>query len=126
MNLRREIIYMYDTNCVPVTMGALSGKVIIAIIAWISVVVILTIVIPIVGIYSEGDSTKKSTTTTSSGGSTMTSPYSSTSSAGGCNSEWIGDNFCDDINNNMDCSYARLQLLTQVVMYQLRANAFPV
>ena len=64
MNLRREIIYMYDTNCVPVTMGALSGKVIIAIIAWISVVVILTIVIPIIGIYSERESTSTTLTTT--------------------------------------------------------------
>ena len=86
-------------------MGALSGKVIIVIIACVSVVVIATIVIPIVVIYSEGESTKKSTTTTSTGGSTMNSPYSSTSSTGGCNSEWIDDNFCDDINNNMDCSY---------------------
>ena len=87
-------------------MGALSGKVIIVIIACITVVIIATIVIPIVVIYSEGESTKNSTTTTTStGGSTMTSPYISTSSAGGCNSEWIGDNFCDDINNNMDCSY---------------------
>ena len=87
-------------------MGALSGKVIIVIIACITVVIIATIVIPIIVIYSEGESTKNSTTTTTStGGSTMTSPYISTSSAGGCNSEWIGDNFCDDINNNMDCSY---------------------
>ena len=86
-------------------MGTLSGKVIIVIIACISVVIIATIVIPIVVIYLDGESTKNSTTATSTGGSTMTSPYSSTSSAGGCNSEWIGDNFCDDINNNMDCSY---------------------
>ena len=83
-------------------MGALSGKVVIVIIACISVVVVATIVIPIVVIYLEGESTKNST---SVGGYTLTSPYSSTSSAGGCNSEWIGDNFCDDINNNMDCSY---------------------
>ena len=97
-------------------MGALSGKVIIVIIACISVVVIATIVIPIVVIFSKGESTMKSTkvptttlttktTTTSTGGFTMTSIYSSTSFAGECNSGWIGDNYCDDINNNMDCSY---------------------
>ena len=60
-------------------MGALSGKVIIAIIAWISVVVILTIVIPIVGIYSERGSTTttistttaESTSETNNGGGTV-------------------------------------------------------
>ena len=38
-------------------MGALSGKVVIVIIAYISVVVIATIVIPIVVIYSGGETT---------------------------------------------------------------------
>ena len=38
-------------------MGALSGKVVIVIIACISVVVIATIVIPIVVIYSWGETT---------------------------------------------------------------------
>ena len=23
----------------------------------------------------------------------------------GCHEGWIGDNWCDDVNNNMDCSY---------------------
>ena len=41
-------------------MGALSGKVIIVIIAFISVVVISSIVIPIVVIYSGEESTKNS------------------------------------------------------------------
>ena len=104
------ILIAYHT----VTMGALSGKVIIVIIACISVVVIATIVIPIVVIFSKGESTMKSTKvptttlttkTTTTGGFTMTSIYSSTSFAGECNSGWIGDNYCDDINNNMDCSY---------------------
>ena len=64
-NVKAEkIIDEYDTNCISVTMGALSGKVIIAIIAWISVVVILTIVIPIIGIYSERESTTTTLTTT--------------------------------------------------------------
>ena len=35
----------------------------------------------------------------------MISTYSSTSSPGGCNEEWTGDMYCDDINNNMECGY---------------------
>ena len=23
----------------------------------------------------------------------------------GCNYGWIGDNYCDDMNNNMECNY---------------------
>ena len=42
-------------------MGALSGKVIIVIIAFISVVLISSIVIPITVIYSGGEPTKNST-----------------------------------------------------------------
>ena len=25
--------------------------------------------------------------------------------SGGCNQGWIGDGYCDDINNNLDCTY---------------------
>ena len=42
------------------------------------------------------------------GGSSTTTAASTTTNpttAGGCNSGWIGDNYCDDINNNMGCSY---------------------
>ena len=28
-----------------------------------------------------------------------------TSSSGGCNQGWIADGYCDDINNNVDCTY---------------------
>ena len=28
-----------------------------------------------------------------------------TTTAGACNQGWIADGFCDDINNNLDCSY---------------------
>ena len=28
-----------------------------------------------------------------------------TSSSGGCNQGWIADGYCDDINNNLDCTY---------------------
>ena len=43
-----------------------------------------------------------------SGGSTTCPP--TTTTAGGCTGiggdpSWIGDAYCDDINNNMDCSY---------------------
>ena len=60
-------------------MGALSGKVIIAIIAWISVVVILTIVIPIIGVYSE----RESTTTTLTLTTTTAESTSDTNNGGG-------------------------------------------
>ena len=43
-------------------MGALSGKVIIVIIACVSVLVISSIVIPIVAIYSGGETTSTETT----------------------------------------------------------------
>ena len=32
---------------------------------------------------------------------TVTNP----ATTGGCNTGWIGDAYCDDINNNMDCNY---------------------
>ena len=38
-----------------------------------------------------------------SGGTTTSSITTSTSAA--CNQGWIGDGFCDDINNNLDCTY---------------------
>ena len=38
------------------------------------------------------------------GGSGGTTTPSGTTTSGGCN-EWIGDGYCDDINNNQDCSY---------------------
>ena len=25
--------------------------------------------------------------------------------SGGCNQGWIGDGYCDDVNNNLDCTY---------------------
>ena len=28
-----------------------------------------------------------------------------TATTTGCNTGWIADNYCDDINNNMECSY---------------------
>ena len=28
-----------------------------------------------------------------------------TTTAGACNQSWIGDGYCDDINNNLDCSF---------------------
>ena len=45
-----------------------------------------------------------------SGGNSTTggppAPTGSTSqSPGGCNTAWIADGYCDDINNNMDCNY---------------------
>ena len=90
-------------------MGALSGKVIIVIITCITIVVVATIVIPIVVIYSVGESTTGSSTTTAAsttGGTTWSSTTSANlTTTGGCNSGWIGNNYCDDINNNMGCSY---------------------
>ena len=38
-----------------------------------------------------------------SGGGTTT-PFGTTTS-GGCNQGWIGDGYCDDVNNNLDCTY---------------------
>jgi len=38
------------------------------------------------------------------GGSSTTTSANSTTT-GGCNSGWIGNNYCDDINNNMGCTY---------------------
>ena len=28
-----------------------------------------------------------------------------TTTSGGCSQVWIGDGYCDDINNNLDCTY---------------------
>ena len=43
------------------------------------------------------------------GNSTTGGPPAPTSSTnqppGSCNSGWIGDGFCDDVNNHLDCSY---------------------
>ena len=39
------------------------------------------------------------------GGSGGTTTPSGTTTAGACNQGWIGDGYCDDINNNLDCSY---------------------
>ena len=39
------------------------------------------------------------------GGSGGTTTPSRTITAGGCNQVWIGDGYCDDINNNLDCTY---------------------
>ena len=51
-----------------------------------------------------GNSTTNAASTT---GGTTWSPTTSVNptTSGGCNSGWIGDNYCDDINNNMNCSY---------------------
>ena len=38
----------------------------------------------------------------SSGGTTTPS---GTTASGGCNQGWIGDGYCDDITNNLDCTY---------------------
>ena len=40
--------------------------------------------------------------TTSSG---TTTPIETTSTTASCNQGWIGDGYCDDINNNVDCSF---------------------
>ena len=37
-------------------------------------------------------------------GGTTTSPIT-TSISGACNQGWIGDDYCDDINNNIDCNF---------------------
>ena len=39
------------------------------------------------------------------GGSGGTTTPSGTTDSGGCNQGWIGDGYCDDINNNLDCTY---------------------
>ena len=39
------------------------------------------------------------------GGSGGTTTPSGTTTAGACNQGWIADGYCDDINNNLDCSY---------------------
>ena len=41
---------------------------------------------------------------TSAPPSTYTSG-TATATTTGCNTGWIADNYCDDINNNMECSY---------------------
>ena len=38
------------------------------------------------------------------GGSSGTTTPSGTTPSGVCN-PWIGDGYCDDINNNLDCTY---------------------
>ena len=47
----------------------------------------------------EGDGT----TPSGSGGTTLFSTITTTS--GGCNQGWIGDGYCDDINNNVGCNF---------------------
>ena len=37
--------------------------------------------------------------------STYTSGTATATTAGGCNTGWIADGYCDDINNNMECGY---------------------
>ena len=93
-------------------MEALSGKAIIVIITCITIVVIAAIVTSIVVIYSVGESTThlSGSSTTTAASTTEGTTWSSTTSTnptttGGCISGWIGDNYCDDINNNMGCSY---------------------
>jgi hypothetical protein len=49
--------------------------------------------------------TTGSTSTTTVTANPTTGPTNQTTAAGGCNDAWIGDNYCDDSNNNMDCSY---------------------
>ena len=39
------------------------------------------------------------------GGSGGTTTPSGTTPSGGCNHGWIGDGYCDDINNKLDCTY---------------------
>ena len=40
------------------------------------------------------------------GGSVGTTTSSSvTTTSGSCNQGWIADGYCDDINNNLDCTY---------------------
>ena len=39
------------------------------------------------------------------GGSGGSTTPSGTTTAGACNDGWITDGYCDDINNNLDCSY---------------------
>ena len=44
--------------------------------------------------------------TTAPGTTAPPSTYTSgTVTAGGCSTGWIADGYCDDINNNMECSY---------------------
>ena len=43
-------------------------------------------------------------TTPSGNGGTTTSPTITTTS-GACNQGWIGDDYCDDINNNVGCNF---------------------
>ena len=50
--------------------------------------------------FEEGDGT----THTGSGGTTLLLPTISTTS-GGCSQGWIGDGYCDDINNNVGCNF---------------------
>ena len=90
-NVKAEkIIDEYDTNCISVTMGALSGKVIIVIIACISVVAIATIVIPIVVIYS-GGATKNSTKVPTIITTTQTTPQTTTQTINTTTAESISD-----------------------------------
>ena len=53
--------------------------------------------------FDGGDCTTNTSTTiqATTTGQGTTNP----TTAGGCNTGWIGDTYCDDINNNMDCSY---------------------
>ena len=38
------------------------------------------------------------------GGSGGTTTFSGTTTGGACSQGWIADGYCDDINNNLDCS----------------------
>ena len=48
--------------------------------------------------------TTTTTTTTGTTGTTATNGTTKTTIAG-CNFGWISDGYCDDINNNMECTY---------------------
>ena len=54
----------------------------------------------------ESTTTTSTTFTTTTATNPTTSPKNPTT-AGGCTGtpSWIGDAYCDDINNNVDCSY---------------------
>ena len=47
---------------------------------------------------------EEDSTTHSGSGGTTTSP-TITPTSGACNQGWIGDGYCDDINNNVDCNF---------------------
>ena len=53
--------------------------------------------------FDGGDCTTNTSTTTqpTTTGQGSTNP----TTTGGCNTGWIGDTYCDDINNNLYCNY---------------------